>query len=274
MFGHNIVAGSKHFLEKPEARAGKLLVTSIFRTLQGEGPYAGIPAIFVRLALCQLRCSFCDTYFDSGDWMDNDEVLDAIDDVRGGVKDLIVVTGGEPTLQPGLGKFIEYALEAGSFQRAQIETNGLLEPIVPEGTCVVMSPKCAERLGAPTHYLRPPAAALARADCLKFVVTGDPASIYHAVPDWALDWRRQTGRAIYVSPMAEYRHAPGQTQALYDARRTPTMGERTAAEKVSFWEPGLLDMDKCRRNYEYAAGYAVDRGLRLSIQMHLFASMP
>jgi 7-carboxy-7-deazaguanine synthase len=43
------------------------MVTSMFFTLQGEGPYAGMPALFIRLAKCNLDCSFCDTFFDDGD---------------------------------------------------------------------------------------------------------------------------------------------------------------------------------------------------------------
>lgn len=272
MFGHNEVAGRKFFRESPEARAGMLLVTSVFRTLQGEGPYAGVPAIFVRLAKCQLQCEFCDTYFDSGDWLSRDELLDRIAEVRdpGARQDLLVVTGGEPTLQEGLGGFLRYSM-AGAFAHTQVESNGLLEADLPRATTLVVSPKCAR---GRSEYLRPPAPVLARADCLKFVVSGDPASPYAAVPEWALAWRRETRRDVYVSPMAEYNHLPEQTRVLYDARRAPDMAAREAAEKISFWEPGLLDLVRCRRNYEYAALYAVEHGLRLTIQMHLFASLP
>ena len=69
MFGHNKIVGQKFFRESPEAREGKLLVTSIFHTIQGEGPFAGQPAVFVRLAHCNLNCPWCDTFFDRGDWM-------------------------------------------------------------------------------------------------------------------------------------------------------------------------------------------------------------
>lgn len=284
MFGHNEVAGQKFFREHPAARAGCLLVTSIFRTVQGEGPHAGTPAAFVRLAKCQLSCNFCDTYFDSGDWLDPGAILGAAVGAcpTGVMPDLMVITGGEPTLQGNLGKFIDVVLtEPNSpFSRVQIESNGLIRADVPDRTTVVVSPKRPEKKdGLPLDpmWLRwppLPLASLLRADCLKFVLSGDPESAYHWVPDWAREWRRQTGREIYVSPMAEYNHTPEQTRALYDARRAPSLAERTAAEKISFWEPGLLDLAKCRRNYEYAALYAIEHGLRFSIQMHLFASLP
>lgn len=273
MFGHNEIVGQKFFREHPEARAGKLLVTSIFHTIQGEGPFAGVPAVFVRVAHCQLACDFCDTYFDSGDWMDFGHLHGAMFDAvapPARAPDLVVITGGEPTLQPALGGFAGYLLrDPHGFARVQIESNGLLPAEVPDGVVIVVSPK------APAgHYPRPPTKSLARADCLKFVISGDPASPYHAVPDWALAWRAETGREVYVSPMAEYRRTPEQARAIYEARRAPSMAERSEAERVSFWEPGLLDMEKCRRNYEYAALYALEHGLRLSIQQHLFASLP
>lgn len=282
MFGHNAITGQKFFRESPEAADGKLLVTSIFATIQGEGPCAGEPALFVRLAKCQLACSFCDTYFDTGDWMTPDEVLErmmlstglrVLGDASGGLFDLAVITGGEPTLQPGLGELCERLMGEGL--RVQIESNGLLPPRVPAGVLVVVSPKCAEGANGPTRYLRPPDPSLARADCLKFVMSGDPPSPYASVPTWALDWVDETGREVYVSPMAEYTRTPEQASRLYSDRYAAAdMASRSAAEKVSFWEPGLLDLDKCRRNYEHAAQYVMRYGLRLSIQQHLFASLP
>lgn len=280
MFGHNAITGKKFFAESPEAAAGKLLVTSIFHTIQGEGPFAGVPAVFVRLALCNLACPWCDTFFDSGDWMFPHEIIiKAVEACGGGpvpsllaVPSLLVVTGGEPTLQNST---LRGLLESqGRFRDTQIETNGLIAPDVPAKTIVVVSPKCVEVGGQPRPYTQLGAATLARADCLKFIMCADPQSPYSAVPDWALVWREQTKRAIYVSPMAQYNHAPGATQQIYDSRRTPSAAERVAAERVSFWEPNLLDMATCRANYEHAAAYVLRHDLRLSIQMHLFASLP
>ena len=275
MFGHNTIVGRKFFRESPEAAIGKLLVTSIFSTIQGEGPFAGVPAVFVRLTYCQYACHFCDTFFDSGDWMYPREVISkAVESCRGGpVPKLLVVTGGEPTLQTSaLLSLLMLALDR--FSDTQIETNGLLAPAVPDATTVVVSPKCAELAGAVRPYAELPVGTLTRADCLKFVMCDDPQSPYSEVPYWALAWREKTGRAIYVSPMAQYNHPPGATQRMYDARRDPDIAERTAAERISFWEPNLLDMERCQRNYEYAAKYVMRYDLQLSIQQHLFASLP
>ena len=74
----------------------KLVVNEIFYSLQGEGARAGRPSIFIRLSKCNLRCSFCDTEFDSGEEMTLQEMLNEIK--KYGCK-WIVWTGGEPTLQ-------------------------------------------------------------------------------------------------------------------------------------------------------------------------------
>jgi organic radical activating enzyme len=56
MFGTNTIVGKRHF---SEASDNSLLITSMFFTLQGEGPFSGQPALFIRLAKCNLDCSFC-----------------------------------------------------------------------------------------------------------------------------------------------------------------------------------------------------------------------
>ena len=55
MFGKNKITGQKYFNEAGD----KVFITSVFMTLQGEGPFRGQPAVFVRLAKCNLACSFC-----------------------------------------------------------------------------------------------------------------------------------------------------------------------------------------------------------------------
>ena len=50
--------------------------------------------------------------------------------------------------------------------------------------------------------------------------------------------------------------------------------ERTDAEVASFWEPGLLNLPKCRDNHQHAAMLAMRHGYRLSIQMQLLAELP
>ena len=112
MFGTNKITGLSYFSGKagdPTApKASGLKVTSVFYTLQGEGPYAGRPAVFVRLTHCNLACSFCDAMFEQGDFMSNEKLIALIDQRLNGefnrVVDrrwvqqnvVLVITGGEP----------------------------------------------------------------------------------------------------------------------------------------------------------------------------------
>ncbi len=71
-------------------------INNIFYTLQGEGHNTGRAAAFIRFAGCNLRCSFCDTEFDSYQEMTDTQILDAISPFP---TRFVVLTGGEPTLQ-------------------------------------------------------------------------------------------------------------------------------------------------------------------------------
>jgi len=76
-------------------------VSEIFRSIQGESTRAGLPCTFVRLAGCNLRCTWCDTTYawEGGEQMSVEQVLSRVKELgRGRVE----VTGGEPLAQPGL----------------------------------------------------------------------------------------------------------------------------------------------------------------------------
>jgi len=94
MFGKNEVTAP---FRNPQ---GDLVVNEVFYTIQGEGPDAGRPAVFVRLAKCNLRCFFCDTEFEKGEliWID-DLCLRVLSICRTNNCGLVVITGGEPLLQ-------------------------------------------------------------------------------------------------------------------------------------------------------------------------------
>lgn len=77
-------------------------INEIFYSLQGEGRNTGRAAVFVRFAGCNLRCPFCDTEFDTYREMSAEEILTEINSLSPQTTDsrpLIVLTGGEPTLQ-------------------------------------------------------------------------------------------------------------------------------------------------------------------------------
>ncbi|MGB9823508.1 MAG: 7-carboxy-7-deazaguanine synthase QueE [Candidatus Hydrothermia bacterium] len=113
----------------------KLVVSEIFKSIQGEGPKAGAPSVFLRLGGCNLRCDFCDTKYASfhdysEEWQafDIDEVIKKVIEIRLNAWNF-VITGGEPLLQKK-----QLALLIGKvaslFRSIEIETNGT---IVPEG---------------------------------------------------------------------------------------------------------------------------------------------
>lgn len=243
-----------------------LLVTKIFPTIQGEGPFSGVRCVFVRLAGCNLGgkgingpgCSFCDTdfRFANGKYMKLEEVIDEIDRLHPGPlfaqeRPLVVITGGEPMLQERLADLLWYAK-----YQFQIESNGRrLVPGYPTKypyrPTLVVSPKITElaRVGT-IDYPKLNHAVEDQLDYLKFVVHADPNNPYHNVPEWANKY------PTYVSPMAMYK--PGIT--------SPNKAV------ISMWDEGIFDKEATRRNYEYAGELAMKRGFILSLQSHLFIS--
>jgi organic radical activating enzyme len=278
MFGKNEIIGQKYF----DDAGDKLFVTSIFYTLQGEGPYRGEPAVFVRLAKCNLACSFCDTYFDGGDWLTFDEIDLRIGNVLreyfdGIIPDWaeqkigLVITGGEPMLQKNLGPFLERIQD--HFAWTQIESNGIVVQDIPNSTTLVVSPKCLEKNGKPVKYLQPNPEMLARANCLKFVMSADQDSPYSQIPDWAFDFAADGGK-VFISPMNIYNSEPQKSKQMRSTKNDISLEERSAVDEViSFWEPGLLNMQENQKNHEYAARYCAQNGFILNLQIHLYASL-
>lgn len=284
MFGHNEIVGQKYFDNADD----KLFVTSIFYTLQGEGPYRGEPAVFVRFAKCNLNCGFCDTFFDDGDWLSIAEIESRIESAinqhfnndvphwassHNKKKEMVlVVTGGEPMLQKNIVPFLTRMNEI--FAKTQIESNGTLVQDIPAATTLVVSPKCSEKNGVAVKYLAPKDEMLARADCLKFVMNANAASPYCEVPTWAHDWRAKTNKPVFVSPMNIYNSEPQKSKQLRAAKNNITLEERsTVDEVISFWEEGLLNMKANQTNHEYAAKYCTKHGFTLNLQIHLYASL-
>ena len=81
-------------------------INEIFKSIQGEGPHFGKPAIFLRTAQCNLKCIWCDTKY-TWDWENYDfskEVKEmTIDEIKESILEFginhLVITGGEPLLQ-------------------------------------------------------------------------------------------------------------------------------------------------------------------------------
>jgi 7-carboxy-7-deazaguanine synthase len=100
---------------------GALVVHEIYRSIQGESAFAGIPCVFVRLTACQLRCGYCDTQhaFHEGQTLSLDEVVQRVLALGDGV---VEITGGEPLLQAEVLPLMERLADAG--RTVLLETSG------------------------------------------------------------------------------------------------------------------------------------------------------
>jgi 7-carboxy-7-deazaguanine synthase len=117
-----------------------LRVTEIYKSVQGESSWAGLPCSFVRLTGCPLRCRWCDTVygFKGGQTMSYDEIIDKLQQLG---TPLVELTGGEPLAQAGSKVLITKLIDRG-FQ-VLIETSGSesLEGL-HEKAHVIMDIKC------------------------------------------------------------------------------------------------------------------------------------
>jgi len=146
-------------------------ITEIYKSIQGESSFAGLPCVFVRLTGCNLRCSWCDSEytFSGGQRMRVQEVIDEVEQLspRGG---LVEITGGEPMLQEReLVAAIERLLEDG--YTVLLETSGE-RPLkdVPKRVVKVVDVKCPNS-GAPDTFRMENLAALTSRDEVKFVLS-------------------------------------------------------------------------------------------------------
>jgi 7-carboxy-7-deazaguanine synthase len=149
-----------------------MIVAEIFRSIQGESSYAGLPCIFVRLTGCNLRCRWCDTAyaFYGGTKMEVEEVLARVGELSGGAAGALVeLTGGEPLLQPECVPLAERLLAAG--HTVLIETSGE-RPVgtLPREVVKIVDVKCPGSGEGGTFRLEN-LQALDRKDEIKFVIS-------------------------------------------------------------------------------------------------------
>jgi 7-carboxy-7-deazaguanine synthase len=100
-----------------------LQVCETFTSILGEGTLAGLPAFFIRLTGCNLRCRYCDTAY-AYEGGESRSVASLVDEARRAAVRLVLVTGGEPLLQGGSVALMEELLNAGL--EVLLETNGSL----------------------------------------------------------------------------------------------------------------------------------------------------
>lgn len=191
MFGKNKILA-------PQNHSGdELDVQEIFTTLQGEGYFTGVLAVFVRLGGCNLACNFCDTEFESYQKKSISDILQEVQKCAKNSKQkdvgkLVVITGGEPMRQP-IEKLCDELLKL-NFQ-VQIETNGTIYRKLPDEVFIVCSPKISNKK---YHKIREDL--LPKINNFKFIISANN-------PDYSDVG--EVGQSlfnipVYVQPMDEY----------------------------------------------------------------------
>ena len=264
MFGENEVAPIEH-----EADGQRLRVKEIFGTIQGEGPFAGRPAIFIRMAGCNLRCHFCDTDFEDGDYLALNQIIRKVEAATDHCNtELIVITGGEPLIQNIVPLCVE--LTSVGFN-VQIETAGTVWPerdphsgsVRANGklTALVIAGRVTLVCSPKTPKLHPKIIDLC--DNFKYIIragevdelTGLPNVSTQTIPTgaeqdqrsrpWYPKHGRLTTMTIWLQPCAEYHVA-----------------------QVTNLKMPIADSKATRENIELCTRLAMRHGYRISLQQH------
>jgi 7-carboxy-7-deazaguanine synthase len=227
---------------------------SAWVTIQGEGPFAGSPAVFIRLAGCNLQCPLCDTeYTEKREPLTAEEILSIVkrlayppsDSIRANYR-LVVITGGEPFRQR-IGNLCQLLADSNFW--VQIETNGTLAPLEEKefpfsSVCIVCSPKTSR-----VHPLLIP-----HISAYKYVLEYGNLVPEDGLPATVLGYNRIPFRApanvdrklIFVQPLDD----SGRYTNISDAQ------------------------DSISQNLKAAAKSAMRFGYTLSVQMHKLAGLP
>lgn len=115
-----------------------LQLAEIFYSVQGEGAYTGTPAVFVRLAGCNLSCDFCDTDYSLKFFAPVEDVVARVREA-GGDCPMVILTGGEPLAQRETLALIDALRRDG--RRVHIESNGTIYTELPQDVWLCVSPK-------------------------------------------------------------------------------------------------------------------------------------
>lgn len=182
-----------------------MVITEIFKSIQGEGTRAGLPCIFVRLTGCNLRCTWCDTAyaFYGATKMSVEEVLTRVSELAGDRPhriSVVEITGGEPLLQPETPELAAKLLAAG--YTVMIETSGeRFVGVLPREVVKIVDVKCPDS-GEPDTFDMSNLGAIDKKDEIKFVIST------RRDYEFARDFTREHGlthrvRAVLFSPVFE-----------------------------------------------------------------------
>lgn len=164
-------------------------ISEIFYSIQGETTFAGLPCVFIRVAGCDLRCSYCDTGYalSGGEDRSVDQIMDEIAEYPAR---LAVVTGGEPMLQVEVHDLLRELLERG--YTVLLETGGHISLAgVDARVRKIMDLKCPSS-GMEGHNDYGNIGCLTSRDELKFVI-GDRRDF-----DWACRLIRKNRQSLKV----------------------------------------------------------------------------
>lgn len=258
MFGTNEQA--KKVSDQP---GDTLQVKEIFYSLQGEGPSAGTPAIFIRLAGCNLKCHFCDTDFDTGvEEMTRAQIYAAMARVTPiNQQPLVVITGGEP-LRQNIAPLLNDLFDDDF--RVEIETAGTITPAVSMARMrmetltgrlrIICSPKTAR------------VSALVRELCAdyKYLVTEGDGTFENGVP--SMDSQNVgESRPLFYPP--KINDALGRPVTIWIQPM-----EVYQKEVWGWWKAprDRYSRDEVRTlaNVDYAVKIAQRHGYRVSLQLH------
>lgn len=243
-------------LKADNGNGSTLLIHSIFYTVQGEGPHVGKPAVFIRLAGCNLQCPGCDTEYING--AVRIEIPGILKFVRAahngnlGSLPLVVITGGEPFRQ-NLARLV-HVLHYIEGYHVQIETNGtlgfgpgrlhfLVNKYTPD---IVVSPKAGKVHEDLFEYIT----------AYKYVLDSDHISEIDGLPT-----------SVLGMPATPARPHAGFTGDVYVQPADEPM-ERTLPECREGTDDPREINEANHKNLEATIKSALQYGYRLCIQMH------
>ena len=167
-------------------------INEIFYSLQGEGFHTGRPAVFVRFAGCNLRCPFCDTDFSHSEPMTAEQIARRVFDYSTHPHTLIVLTGGEPSLQ--VDNELVDALHAHQ-QTVTIETNGT-RPVPDNIDWVTLSPKAVPVDESKVVLSHEPKVVLTQADEVKMVLSHESKVVLTQVDEVKVVFTESTEKLL------------------------------------------------------------------------------
>jgi len=207
-----------------------LYVVKVFSTVQGEGSLAGTPAVFVRLAGCNLWvgtedtrdtgrgdcAAWCDTQFSRGQAVPLPQVLEEIGKCATGMAcPLVVITGGEPMLQlrkPAGKLFVRLLFLAG--YDVSIETNGMIQADFDQPVHITVSPKAIRSDPTTVDHI-----SQRRGDVLKVVW---PTTLpLKEMDEWSFQDK-------YLQPRDSGEAVPGSTQLSECIEKASVLGWRVS----------------------------------------------